>query len=704
MNVIAPYITSSWFICAVVAGLVIWASWSFLYYYAGTVTLRSMFGAAASRLENIENDVSLPEKFEEINADFGGQEILGVYWKAFCETLILPSAHSTSAKVRIRSTARPNDYFSIEMLGAPKVDINLRYHAILPSLLVGAGLLFTFLGLTVALGMAGEIVDGSAAQRNGALKTLLEAASFKFITSIAGLLLSILYTIAQKQLQRRAERTLDAFVAQLDRLIPPVSAIALQVEANTLLARQNETLESFTTDLAVSLGQAMDSSFNQRLGEHIEPLTSAITRLSERMSSGSEEALKQMLDGFVDKLQGGAGAQVHAVAENLSGLGHQLSTLQSGFAEAAVQMASSADAMAHRMSHGAEALQARIDTQAEASAARLSQQVEAMVSELRVLAEQSRASGEEAMTALAKQIGEAARGFEVTAARVAERLEGAAVQTGGTFGKGAEEAVDRVAAATEGMRAELTAMMAELKGSLADAGTTLRDSGSAGGIALQGSIEAAGTNLAAVVQVAADRLQEAGSAASGRLERGGEQAAAHLETAGKSFGERAGGLAREVVALGTAGNALGQRFAELDKATREVIAPLAASGADFKAAGQTARSAIESLQLSAQAVVRGLEQMSTTAQRLETAGLRVDSLSQGLTGAAQRFEGVDKELASTLKGLQDGLRGFTNEVTGFVTKTDSNLSDAAKHLQSLVSDLRGVVEDFTDSLSSARGR
>lgn len=701
MNVIAPYITSGWTIVVVIAFLSLWAFTSYISYRRGINKFRFILIDATKRLDTIAESQDLVEHFEDINATYRDDAVLGYRWQAYSNALTLPGGEYAS-KGRIRSTSSAQDHFGLDLLRSPSINLDPRYHSILPNLFVGAGLLFTFLGLAFALSSAGQIVAGAAGQRNDALKALLDTASFKFFTSLWGLALSIAYTIAQKHLQRSAERALDAFVAQLDRLMPPVSIIALQVEANALLARQSETFEGFTTDLAVSLGQAMDNSFNQRLGEHIEPLTLAITRLSEGMSSGSEGALKQMLDGFVDKLQGGAGAQVHAVAENLSGLGTQLTTLQSGFSEAAVRMASSADAMANRMSHGAEALQARIDSQAEASAARLAQQVEAMVSELRTLAEQSRASGELALTALANQIGDAARGFEVTAARVAESLEGAATQTGGTFGRGAEEAVSRIAAATEGMRAELTAMMVELKGSVADAGATLRDSGSASAAALQGSLEVAGTGLVAAVQNAADRLQEAGATASGRLERGGEQAAGHLDTAGRTFGDRAGSLAHEVVALGTASNTLGQRFAELESATRNVIEPLLASSADLKAAGQNARGATEPLLQSVRAVVHGLEQMSATAQRLETASQRVDTLSQSLTGAAQRFEGVDKELAATLKGLQEGLRGFANEVSGFVTKTDSNLSEAAKHLQSLVSDLRGVVEDFTDSFP-ARG-
>jgi hypothetical protein len=77
------------------------------------------------------------------------------------------------------------------------LDVDLRYHAALPNLLVGAGLLFTFLGLAAALSIAGGVVSGTSNERNEALRMLLEAASFKFLTSLTGLALSLAYALSR---------------------------------------------------------------------------------------------------------------------------------------------------------------------------------------------------------------------------------------------------------------------------------------------------------------------------------------------------------------------------------------------------------------------------------------------------------------------------------------------------------------------------
>lgn len=752
MQLVAPVIANPVTIFGVVAALLLWAVGSGFALWRGTQALTQALTKAAHRIGEAADAQAFAHHYEAVSADLGRNPILGARWRDYCGSLVLPLNPARP----VRATARPDLWFNLSLLRVPQVGVDARYHAALPNLLVGAGLLFTFVGLAAALSTAGGVVSGEATARNDALKTLLDTASFKFVTSLVGLALSIVYALFRKRRLQGVEQALDTFLGTLEARIPLLTPAALQQEANAVLERQATQLETFSTDLAINLGQVFDQAFDARLGEHIAPLTDAMRRLADGMASRNEDALQTMLDGFLQRLQGGATDRIQDVADSLAGLGSRLEGLQSGLGEAAVRMAQSADAMATRMGEGAEAaltritdqmsglveglrtvadqtrsagaeagqqlaarieaaaggfeeaargvavtlagaaesLQARMDHQAETSSARLTTQVETMVSELRTLAESSRAAGQQAFGELADRIASAATGFETMAGRMAQTFEAAASDTGGALGKGAGEAVERIAAATEGMRTELQAMMAELRTTLGQAGDALREGGAAGAATLRGSLEEASGGLVAAMSGAAERLAEAGTTASGALVRGGEAAATHLNEAGGTFGSRADGLARQVLTLTQAADSIGVRIVDLDRTTREVTAPLVTASADLKAAGQSARMAVEPMTQAAQAAGRALEQVAGAAQRLEATAAGVGRLVESLSMAAQRFEGVDKELARTLKELQDGLQGFTRQVSGFVSQTDQNLAKAATQLGSLVKGLQDTIEEL----------
>jgi len=760
LKVIAPIISNPVTIYGVVVALALWAIVSLGFLQVKTGRLTRALHKACKQLDAVDNPQDFAQRYEAMSDELAHDPILGGRWQAFRETLAIP----LRAGEPVRATVRPDAWFDLSLLRAPDVKVDPRYHAAMPNLLVGAGLLFTFLGLAVALGSASGVVSGAPNERNDALKSLLDTASFKFVTSLAGMFLSILYALWRKARLHAVERALDRFQDSLERLIPVITPISLQQAQITLMERQATHLESFSNDLALSLGSAIDQTFNERLAEHVGPLTQAIQRLSDSMASRNEDAMKTMLDAFLSKLEGGTGDHMKGVAENLSDLGARLEGLQDGLGEAAVRMAQSADAMAARMGEGAEAALTRItdhlgglaetlravadqtrDAGAEAggamaerigaaaagfeqaaeriaatlaeaaagmerqmgqqaneSSARLGAQLEAMLGELRALAETSRAAGSEAFEALAARVAAAAGTFETTASQISTALEKAATDTGGAFGKGAEEAVARVAAATEGMREEMRAVLAELRSAVGEAGTSLRVGGEQSAQSMRTTIEAASGLLAASLDDAAKRLANAGGEAASSLERGGASAGERLAQAGAGFGERANGLALQVAGLAKGAEVLVERVGGLERAAGMAAAPLAASAGDLKAAGQAVQAAMEPLAVTSQAIARAIEQIAGVTQRFDVAAGSAARLTGSLDEAAKRFEGVDRELAKTLGGLQSGLAGFTKQIGDFVGQTDTNLARAANQLASLVKSLEDTLEDYVPASGGRR--
>jgi len=740
MGVVAPVIVNPITVWCVVGFLVFWAGSSAVRFGRGTARLQRALSEAEKKLARADGPLRFVGEFESIRLELSASPVLGERWREYSETLVLPDKPGRP----IRSTWRASDYFNLHLCRSRRIGIDLRYEAALPNLLVGAGLLFTFLGLAAALYSAGNVVSGDAATRSVALKTLLDTASFKFITSLVGLLLSILYALLRKQLLKRIDRSLDHFIATLEARVPMVSPAVLQHEANLLLERQLTQLDIFSNQLALNIGEVFDRAFDQRLGEHVAPLTEAMQQLASNMSSSNEGALKLMLDGFVEKLQGGAGEHMLNVSESLSSLGNRLEGLQTGLGEAAIRMSQSADAMATRMGEGAEAALSRITNE-----------LSGLATSLRTTAEQTRSAGADAgrelasrleaaasgfelaasgiaetlsraasaladnmgkqseqnssrlaaqVEAMADRIATSAAGFEQMAARVATALETAASATGGALGKGAEDAVGRIATATEGMRSELQAMLAEFRATLGRASEDLRAGGAAGAASFREGIGEAGANLALSISGAADRLAQAGNTTASTLEHGGAVAGETISRAGNTFGERAVALGTQVDRVTQASQSMAVQMLEFEKATSAAAGPLVSVSTDLKIAGQTARGSLESVAQASQAIARAIDQIVGATQRLETAGASANRLSESLNGAAQRFEGVDRDLAKTLDVLKGGLQTFTHDISDAVEKTDLNLAKAANQLGALVRGLTDAIEDLPQPQSYATGR
>lgn len=350
----------------VAGGLVAWTGWSCARALSRTRRLNRELKRARERICTAADPGAFFRDYESISSYLSQLSVVGPRWREFKDTLLIPTREGRP----IHATAPAQRWFDLSMLGDAKID--QRYHAALPNLLVGAGLLFTFLGLTVALYNASGIVaeNASQAERSHALQGLLDAAAFKFITSLAGLLLSIYYAIFWRWRCRLVERYIDGFLTDLEYRLPFRTATVAQEEANDLAKHQLETLQTFSNDLAVSIGTSLDQAFDKRLGEHIGPLTDAMQRLASGMATQNQGAIQRMLDEFLNRLQGGTGEKMQEITLQFTNLVESLQELRTGLQNSAAQITAAAEIMVNRMGQGTEQAVSRLTLAASDNAAR----------------------------------------------------------------------------------------------------------------------------------------------------------------------------------------------------------------------------------------------------------------------------------------------------------------------------------------------
>lgn len=154
------------------------------------------------------SEMQFNARFRDIDAAMSRPGFIGgrlaAAWLRYRRTLLLDSAPP------VRSTQRPNDFF-YRALPPPS------WLGFAANLFVGFGLLATFIGLVAALTFATQGMQaGSTDAMQSALRDLLGAASSKFVTSIAGVGISIVLRLVERLLTANLRGALDSLSGAIE--------------------------------------------------------------------------------------------------------------------------------------------------------------------------------------------------------------------------------------------------------------------------------------------------------------------------------------------------------------------------------------------------------------------------------------------------------------------------------------------------------
>lgn len=740
LRALAPFIAQDWVVVTAVTALVVWATWGGVNLYRSARRVRQSYAVATGLLRENSTAVEFAGSYEKTSSALGRIALLGAPWHNYSQSLIVPNPAGRS----VAATDDPARWFDLAGLFRQS-GCDLRYHAALPGMLVGAGLLFTFLGLAAALSAAGEVVAEGVDQayRNAALRNLLGAASVKFVTSVAGLMLSISYAILRKKQLHLTEAAQAEFLSALQLRLPFKTTAALQAEGNAVLEKQYADVQRIGSDFFVNLGSVLERTFDQGLHQHVEPLARAIDGLSAKLANQSEDAMQTMLQAFLTRLEGAVGESMRSVATTLEVLGMRLDGLQDGIDGAAKRMGKAAEDMAAGMGRGAESalagvshqMAALVDTLRQTAAAagasnreageelarrmattassltaavvlfqeqlqagaadsvgRLAGPIEELLAGLKVLTEEQRSAGQSAGAELAGVIGRAADSFEAMAGKVADVLGG-----------GAADASRRLVEATEAMREDLRAVLEGFGATLKDSGAELTRGAMAGGETLRGAAAAISGDIAAATQHLTTAIHAAGTT----LREAGNDTRAGLAEATRTLAQGSAGVSERLAALGEATARIAASATAMDDATRAATLPLVAGAADLRAAGQAARDAVTPLQEVSQAVREAMAGLSGTATAITLALDGTAQLAERIGAAGDRFQGVDEALTSVLRSLTDGLNEFREQITRFVADIDRGFAKSVGELSAVANSLEETAEELVEERTrhgTAKGR
>ena len=279
--------------------------------------------------------------------------------------------------------------------------INLRLLDTAAGTLVGLGLLGTFLGLTLGI----KDFDSSSTQNiQKSIQLLLSGMGTAFITSLVGMLLSMIYSFCDKYWRNRLSKHLHVLTKKLDslyyiddRTLDDLNEQALAKSiANTMKEvvehemrsvvnalnekltynnesgeattianaireilkenqEQSKALKSFSTDLAIELNNGFDEVLSRQMQQRILPLmenvdatTKAIVEHIDQMASLVSSPATDMIQTVVDELKNSMSEMMKEFSSGLSGSAtNELETLAHQLGTAAQSMADFPNNMAH---------------------------------------------------------------------------------------------------------------------------------------------------------------------------------------------------------------------------------------------------------------------------------------------------------------------------------------------------------------------
>ena len=339
MSFLRELIASSWFLTTVTIFCCLVIVWAYILYSKGLKKLKNEFLITFDSIEKDKIDTALKDNDSMKN-------IYASYQESFL---------SINGKLCSRDYAE--EYFSEENVFSA-LSINPKHLSSASGMLVGLGLLGTFLGLT--LGILGFKSDSSEAIQNS-IQSLLGGMGTAFMTSLIGMGCSCFYIWKEKQFMYSFRNVLDRICTALDKkyFLSDSEFYAAYLsfkdeQGNTVYIsnavrdmyienhKQTGYMGTLVDDLSDALDEKLSNSINENvipmIQKFVETLNEKLDLLKTSMQSPAEDmtrmvveelktSMQSMMEKFGTDLSGSATSNLTILTDNLAKASESLTDL-----------------------------------------------------------------------------------------------------------------------------------------------------------------------------------------------------------------------------------------------------------------------------------------------------------------------------------------------------------------------------------------
>lgn len=237
----------------------------------------------------------------------------GRLWREFDESLVY-----SADKKQLSNTLDAAHFFNTRSLARGLTENRLL--AAVPGFLTALGVIGTFVGLQ--LGLSGLNTDGSVEELKGGIGIMISGASIAFLTSVWGILLSVIFNFVEKLMERKVRESISTLQNHIDFLYPRINAEQSLVEIADYSQSSAEIMQGLAEKIGIRMQEALvevsatiSSGLKDSLHEIMAP---ALEKMAMDAQTGSEKALESMLERFMDGF-GSAGEQQREMMVSASG-------------------------------------------------------------------------------------------------------------------------------------------------------------------------------------------------------------------------------------------------------------------------------------------------------------------------------------------------------------------------------------------------
>jgi len=594
----------------------------------------------------------------------------------------------------------PRLWFSVESLPRRGYE---QWCATWAGVFLTIGLLFTFIGLSAALLKVGGIVDADSMAMKQAITEILGVSSAKFITSIAGLLAYIGFSLVTRRYQSSQQAAARELADAVQHLSAPLTPELLLYEQNKTALKQLERMDRFTDDLAVAIDgklekrlQLLSSEFGEHLGTiqqnlpgaTAEPIVDAIQSMSRTVASEFSTQVQQTAGGEINAVA----VRLAEVTEKLASVKNEMGGVGEAFGKDIQTAAASLVDATRKMSQGVNGQSSEL----EGKISQFSSKLDNIAATLG----QVPGSIDSALNETLKKLTESISDISTSVGQVPAQIDAALNDTltkltsaidalvhqigeGGKSGAtalsvGGEEAGNTLKASADLAGKELTAQMGQFSQKLDNISDILAripiniDSALSGTLAklkevpnsIDSALDKTLEKRSKTVGELVEKLNQGGKSGATALRDGGEKAGALLKESAIQAGQELKGKLGEVAgSLDQISKTLGQMPNSINFALNESLKGLAQggekAGEGIKLASSTLEAAIENFAGRLQAVESSLkslpEAVAAQVRNLTEAGRTFEGAGQTVVSSSAALRQASEPLQQTANAIQASL-------------------------------------------------